>query len=217
MQKLIAVFMAFALVFSTGCAETMSSTSGSTRQSVPSSPTVAESSQPGEIPSGTELMIRTNDTIDSKAGDATGRTYSAEIAREVVARNGGVLIPKGSPVTLAVVSGTEGGTVGTDSLELAIRSVTVNGRMYNVQTGTVEASGKEGLGGNKRTATMVGGGALLGTLIGAVAGGAKGAVIGAAVGAGAGVTAQVLTRGKEVKVPAESVLTFRLNDSIYLR
>src|SRR5207244_7207406 len=38
--------------------------------------------------------------------------------------------------------------------------------------------GTEGLGKNKRTAEMVGGGAVLGTLIGAIAGGGKGAAIG---------------------------------------
>jgi hypothetical protein len=58
---------------------------------------------------------------------------------------------------------------------------------------------------------MVGGGAVLGTLIGAIAGGGKGAAIGAAVGAAGGATAQVLTRGEEIRVPAESVLTFRLD------
>jgi len=212
MQKLLAMITAGALVFSTACAERTTTTT----QTAPTGPVVAQSAAPGEIPAGTELAIRTNDTIDSTAGDATGRTYSGEITREVQSADGRVLIPRGSPVTLAVVNATEGGTTGTDSLELALRSVTINGQTFNVSTGTVEQRGREGLGGNQRTATMVGGGAALGTLIGAVAGGTKGAVIGAVAGAAAGAGAQVLTRGKEVKVPAESVLTFRLNNSINL-
>ena len=64
---------------------------------------------------------------------------------------------------------------------------------------------------------MTGGGALLGTLIGAVAGGGKGAAIGAAVGGAAGATTQVMTRGHEVKVPAESVLTFKLETPLTLQ
>jgi outer membrane lipoprotein SlyB len=64
---------------------------------------------------------------------------------------------------------------------------------------------------------MVGGGAVLGTLLGAIAGGGKGAAIGAVAGAAAGGTAQVLTRGKEVRVPAETELTFRLEQSVRLR
>ena len=64
---------------------------------------------------------------------------------------------------------------------------------------------------------MVGGGALLGTLVGAIAGGSKGAAVGAAVGAAGGATAQVLTRGKEVRVPAETILSFRLNQPLRLQ
>jgi hypothetical protein len=69
---------------------------------------------------------------------------------------------------------------------------------------------RDSVGKNTRTAEYVGGGALLGTIIGAIAGGGKGAAIGAAAGAGAGAGTQVLTRGKKVSVPAESLLTFRL-------
>jgi hypothetical protein len=76
---------------------------------------------------------------------------------------------------------------------------------------------REGLGKNRRTAEMVGGGALLGTVIGAIAGGGSGAAVGAAVGAAGGAAAQVLTRGEEVRIPAESVLTFRLEQPIQLQ
>jgi hypothetical protein len=62
----------------------------------------------------------------------------------------------------------------------------------------------------------IGGGAVLGTIIGAIAGGKKGAAIGAAAGAGAGAGAQVLTRGKRVNVPAESLVTFRLEKSLQM-
>ena len=52
---------------------------------------------------------------------------------------------------------------------------------------------------------------MLGTLIGAAVGGGKGAAIGAITGAAGGAAAQVLTRGKEINVPAETVLTFQLD------
>jgi outer membrane lipoprotein SlyB len=63
---------------------------------------------------------------------------------------------------------------------------------------------------------MVGGGAAIGTLIGAIVGGGKGAAIGAAVGAGAGVGTEVLTKGHQVRVPAETVLSFRLDQDLRL-
>jgi outer membrane lipoprotein SlyB len=62
----------------------------------------------------------------------------------------------------------------------------------------------------------VGGGALIGTIIGAVVGHGKGAAIGAAVGAAGGAEAEVLTKGKQVSIPAETVLTFSLNNSVTL-
>jgi hypothetical protein len=81
----------------------------------------------------------------------------------------------------------------------------------------VTQQGTGGIGKNKKTAEMVGGGALLGTVIGAVAGGGKGAAIGAVLGGAGGAGAQVLTKGKQVKVPAESVLTFQLSRPIQLQ
>ena len=74
----------------------------------------------------------------------------------------------------------------------------------------------EGIGKNRRTAEMVGGGAALGTLLGAIAGGGKGAAIGAVAGAATGGTAQVLTKGKEVNSPAKTVLKFKLDRPLHL-
>jgi outer membrane lipoprotein SlyB len=112
---------------------------------------------------------------------------------------------------------SSGGTTSSPELALDLQSVMVNGRGYLVSTADVERSGREGIGKNRRTAEMVGGGAVLGTLLGAIAGGGKGAAIGAIAGAAAGGTAQVLTKGKEVKVPAETLLTFRLDEPVRLQ
>lgn len=169
------------------------------------------------IPAGRQLQIRTNESITADAQSA-GRTYSAEIAQDVIGQNGQVLIPRGAPAQLTVQNVSAGNMgVGNNQVALALQSVNVNGRTYNVISNTTKQSGDRGIGANKRTAEMTGGGALLGTVIGAVAGGAKGAVIGAVVGGGAGAAAQVATRGKEVKVPAETVLTFKLDQPLSLQ
>jgi len=107
------------------------------------------------------------------------------------------------------------GRVRSGNVKLSLRSLTVNGRTYTA-TSQSETAGERGLGANRRTAEMVGGAAALGTVIGAVAGGAKGAAIGAIAGAAGGAAVQVLTMGKEVRVPAESVLTFRLEQPIQI-
>jgi outer membrane lipoprotein SlyB len=68
----------------------------------------------------------------------------------------------------------------------------------------------------KRNAVLVGGGALLGTIVGAIAGGGKGAGIGAATGAVAGGAGAVATGKKEILIPAETVMTFRVRDQLIL-
>jgi outer membrane lipoprotein SlyB len=97
-----------------------------------------------------------------------------------------------------------------------LQSVKVGERRYTVSTQDLGQKGEGSLGANRKTAEMVGGGAALGTLIGAIAGHGKGAAIGAAAGAAAGAGAQVLTRGKTVKVPAESTLRFKLDKPLHL-
>jgi hypothetical protein len=65
-----------------------------------------------------------------------------------------------------------------------------------------------------RTAATVGGTAALGAIIGAIAGGGTGAAVGAASGAAVGTGVQVLTRGEVLKIPAETVLEFKLQSPI---
>lgn len=169
-----------------------------------------------QVPSGTQVSVRTNEAIDASQA-TTGQTYSAEVAEDVHGSNGELLIPRKSEAQLVIRQVSTGGTVGTPELALDLQSLTVNGRQYTVSTADLSRStGKQGIGKNKRTAEMVGGGALLGTLVGAIAGGGKGAAIGAVAGAATGGTAQVLTRGKQVKVPAETVLRFQLDQPLLL-
>ncbi|HZS49228.1 MAG TPA: hypothetical protein VFA54_00090 [Bryobacterales bacterium] len=168
------------------------------------------------LPAGTQIAVRTNENIDSTSA-ATGRTYSATITRDVLDQNGNVVIPNGSPAQLIVRNISSGGTFGSAELALDLQSVDVNGQRYTVSTADVQQQGAGGLGANKRTGEYVGGGALLGTVLGAIAGGGKGAAIGALGGAAAGAGVQVLTRGKEVHVPAETQLTFRLDQPLQLQ
>lgn len=169
------------------------------------------------LPAGTEITVMANQEIDSKTANE-GQVFPADVAENVTNASGQVIIPKGSEAELVIRNAESNGTVsGSSDLVLDLQSVKVGGRRYTVSTEDVEQKGREGLGGNKRTAEMVGGGAVLGTLIGAIAGGGKGAAIGAASGAAAGAGAQVLTRGKAVKVPVESKLRFKLEQPLRLQ
>lgn len=201
--------------FTTLCALTLMSCAQNTtaRSRSATVPTTAATNSLNVIPAGTTVQVRTNDPIKADSS-SVGRTYTGEIAADVINESGATLIPKGSPVTFVVMNTSSGGVTSGGEVQLGIQSITVNGTDYLVSGTDVEKG--QGLGANRRTGEMVGGGAVLGTLIGAIAGGGVGAAVGAVAGAAAGAGAQVLTQGKQLNVPAESVLTFRLNQDLHL-
>jgi len=168
------------------------------------------------VPEGTEIVVRTNEAIDSTTANE-GQSFSGTVQNAVLSADGETLIPKGSDVSLVVRRLSTGGTTGSPEVALGLDSINIQGQRYFVNSETVERGNDQGIGKNRRTGKYVGGGAVLGTLLGAIAGGGKGAVIGAAAGAAAGGTAQVLTKGKEVKIPAETTLRFRIDQPLNLR
>jgi hypothetical protein len=200
-----------ALLMLAGCADKRAQSGSANTVTRP--PSISVNGEPNTIPAGTALEVRTNEAIASSK--AEGRTYQGEVATEVIDSQGQVLLPKGAHVELVVLEAKEKSGIKGASLELGMRSVTVGANTYLVVSEEVRETA--GLGRNKRTAQTVGGGAALGTLIGAVAGGGGGAVLGGIVGAAAGAAVQVLTQGKEVRVPAESVLRFKLDEPIRLQ
>jgi hypothetical protein len=163
------------------------------------------------IPETAEIQVRANEDIDSRTA-TEGRTYSAEIYQDVPTEDGSIAIPRGAQADLVIREIKEGGTVSSPQLVLDLQSVRIDGRRYLISTEDLEQSGRAGIGKNRRTAEMLGGGAALGGLLGALAGGGKGAVIGAVAGAAAGGAVQVLTKGDRVRVPAETVLKFELDE-----
>jgi hypothetical protein len=165
-------------------------------------------SQVDRVPAGSEIVVRTTDSIDAKH-PSDSRIYSASVDRDVLDRSGRVVIPRGAEAELIMRDASESDIV------IDLESVNVDGRRYIVDAGSQSVSSgdnrKEGVGANERTAKYVGGGALVGSIIGAIAGGGRGAAIGAATGAGAGAVGQTVTRGGSVRLPSESLLTFRLD------
>jgi hypothetical protein len=169
-----------------------------------------------QLPVGTEVSVRSEEAIDS-ATAAEGQTYAAEIADDVLDGAGDVVIPRGSNAQIVIRSSSKGGRFrGTSDLVLDLQSISVEGQKYLISTSDLKQSGKQGIGANQRTAEYTGGGAALGAIIGAIAGGGKGAAIGAGSGAGAGALTQVLTKGGSIRVPAETVLTFKLDKPVQI-
>jgi hypothetical protein len=157
------------------------------------------------IEGGTVLPVRTNEFISSNRAD--GRIFTGAVSEDVFGGNGDLAIPRGSNVELIVRNAPDG------DLVLDLESVMVDGRRYALDAAAerIDASRKEGVGANERTGKYLGGGAILGAIIGGIAGGGKGAAIGAGAGAAAGAAGEMATRGREVKVPPETLLTFRID------
>jgi hypothetical protein len=166
-----------------------------------------------ELPPGTEISVRNEETIDSSKA-AEGQTFPAEVTNDVLDGDGNVVIPAGANAQIVIRSASKGGKIrGASDLVLDLATVAINGRQYEVTTADLTEKGHSGIGANRRTGEFMGGGAALGGIIGAIAGGGKGAAIGAGSGAAAGAVTEVLTKGK-IKVPVESVLKFKLDEPL---
>ena len=99
-------------------------------------------------------------------------------------------------------------------MRLALQSVTINGHPYNVQA---EEVAQTSTGKGKRTAGVIAGGTGVGAAIGGLAGGGKGAAIGALTGAAAGTIGAATTGKRDIDLPAEAALSFKLTHSLTLR
>jgi hypothetical protein len=165
------------------------------------------------LPAGTVVTVRLSSTVGSKIS-AKGDHFSATVATPVQV-DGKVVLPKGAEVLGKVVEAVpQGRFKGAAVLRLVLETVTLNEESYDVQTSSVSRTQK---GKGKRTATMIGGGAGGGALIGGLAGGGKGALIGAALGAGAGTAGAAYTGEKEIVLPAESALSFKLTEPLTVK
>jgi hypothetical protein len=166
---------------------------------------LASSTWAQTLPKDTEIKVRTDVAIPAKP--APNSKYTGSISNDVTDSSGNVVIPRGSRAKLVAEA-------NGDDTNLDLRSVTVNGRHYQLTTQDRSAS-PEGLGANKRTAKYVGGGAAVGAVLGALLGGGKGAAIGALVGGAGGAGAQVYT-GRKKEIPAETELKYKLAQDLQM-
>jgi hypothetical protein len=167
-------------------------------------PQSQNSVSPNEIPSGTELDVRLQNSLNSGTAQVEDRFEGTTLVDLNV--NGRVLIPAGS-VMRGVVTSVEPGTRTnrTAKMTVSFDQVTVNGRAYPMRATVTEAIKGDGIKGELPRA---GAGAAVGGIIGAVLGGAKGALLGVLIGGGGTIAA---TEGKEVELPQGTVLRVRVD------
>jgi len=180
----------------------------------PSGPTISAVPLKVSIPAGTVLSIRIDQRISVK-NNRGGDGFTGEFADPVLAGDNRVLLPKGTQVAGVVdASHRRGHFKGRSLLSLRLTSLTLNGTQYLLDTQDLARSKK---GKGKRSAAIIGGGAGLGMLVGGLASGGTGLAVGALAGGGAGTAVAGLTGNRDIDIPAESILHFRLADDLMVQ
>jgi len=166
------------------------------------------------IPAGTTLAIRIDQRINVKTSRA-GDKFTGEFVNPVLANDNSVLVPKGARVGGVVdASHRRGHFKGSSLLELRLTSLTLSGTRYPLATRDIARSKK---GKGRRSAAFIGGGSGLGMLVGGVATGGVGLVVGGLVGGGAGTAVAGLTGNRDLDIPAESIVHFKLAEDLVVQ
>jgi len=203
-----------ALLSLCGCGSSQSNGAGSTANSPAASaeqaPAPTAPAPPIVIPAGTTVSVTIDQSVSSKDSQPEQRV-AASLAEPIIIDGRGV-IRRGAKVTAKVINAKSAGRFkGNAELGLTLTSVNVAGQSYAIHTSTFSEASK---GRGKRTAEGAAIGAGAGALIGALAGGGKGAAIGAGAGGGAGVAGTALTGDRDVTIPAETKLDFKLTQAL---
>ena len=169
--------------------------------------------KPIVIEAGTPIEVTVDESVSSKTS-SPGEHFAASLAAPVMVGDK-VVIPSGAKAVGVVTDAKSAGKFkGNAAISVALQSVTVNGEKYPVRTTSVTEAGK---GRGKRTAIGAGGGAAVGAIVGALAGGGKGAAIGAGAGAGAGTAGAAFTGKRDITIPAETRLRFKLKEPLEVK
>ncbi len=183
---------------------------GSGVQAAVARPSPAPVSKAVTVPRGTAVRVRLSHAVSTKT-NRPGDGFRATLDSPLVI-GGKTVLPRGAEVRGAIKESEESGRLkGRAVLVLSLQSVVWQGRIHALTTEThrsVSADHK------KRNAFLIGGGSGVGALLGGIFGGGKGALIGAGAGAGAGTAGAAATGKREIRIPAESVLTFRLREPL---
>lgn len=175
-------------------------------------PAPAPAPQPRNVvvPAASTVSIRMIDGVDS-AVNHSGEIFHASLDAPLVVGDS-VVVPRGADVYVRLASASSAGHLkGKSELHLELVKMDFQGRSYDLVSNTYAEVGSS-RGAN--TAKKVGGGAIAGALLGGLLGGGRGAAIGAGVGASGGAVYQGATKGKQVKIPAETKLDFQLSQPV---
>ena len=163
-----------------------------------------------DVPVGTEFDVRLGQSLSSSTNLVEDRFEATTLVD--LWQGDRIIVPAGSVmrgIVSSVVKTTR--TERTGKLTVAFDQVTIGRRSHPIRATVTNIIESEGLKGE---AGKIGAGAGVGAIIGGILGGAKGAIAGIPIGGGGTVAA---TEGKDVDLPAGSVLRVRLDSGLNLR
>lgn len=176
----------------------------------PNEPSQVSSNRRGLVPVGQEMDVRLQTTLNSGTATVEQR-FEATTAVDLM-QGSTVLVPAGSTVRGIVSNVEKAGRVDrTGRLTLAFDEIVVNGREYPLRAMATQVFES---GGIKDEVKTVGTAGAVGAIVGGIIGGVKGALIGAAVGSGGVIAA---TEGKDIDLPAGTIVRLRLDAPLQLR
>jgi hypothetical protein len=162
------------------------------------------------LPAGSVIEVRTVEIISSKS-NVSGDFFEATLTEDLIA-DGKVVFGRGSEVKGRLLEVLRPGKLkGRGSVTFNLQEIRGDETTYGLDTNsmTIEAESSKG----KDVAT-VGAATAIGAVLGAVFGGKKGAAVGGATAGGAGTAGVLLSRGKDVEIPAERLFSFRLEKDV---
>lgn len=214
--------IAAALLISSACSRSADSTvapegTGTTaaglQESTPNYPPVSlpASTAMMTVPAGTLVEVRLETNLNSGKSEA-GDEFAATVTEDVIV-GGHRAIPAGSTVygkVAGVVPAKRG--AGNARMTLAFDRLKMKGgSSTEIVAGLSQKSGSK----KKRNAAIIGGSAAGGALLGRMIGkDTKGAVVGALAGGAVGTGVVMSKEGEQVKLPAGTEMTIKLDEAI---
>lgn len=169
--------------------------------------TAAAAPQPAAttIPSGTRLVVRTVETVDTKRHGA-GHRFRGQLESALVV-GGETVVPRGAIVHGVIAAASQAGNVaGSSSLSLEFTDIMINDQLHPIATTSVQSQtageGGRTLGRSARAAA-----------IGGLIDGKSGARTGMKVGAGV----SILTSGSSINVPSGTMLDTTLRTPLVVQ
>ena len=158
------------------------------------------------LPAGTTVRVRLVEAIDTRRNRA-GDRFTASLDEPLVVGDR-VVVPKGTSFYGHVTQSRPSGRFkGRAVLALKLDSFDLNGQTHDVSSAS---STRVSRGHKKHHLLWIGGGSGGGAAVGAIAAGGTGALIGAGAGAAAGTIGSAITGKRQVHLPAETSVTFKL-------